>query len=238
MAKIFSGYHNKRDYFLQRFDEQLIRWTLPLIPREINSVQLTLATVALSALNILVGLIARNHYASLLWLLPILGLHHLCDTLDGALGRARKEGWVLWGYFMDKFVDFVYVGSLSAAFILILPSDAFFSLMLFVGYGGLMVASYLEFGVTKKSLIRSRHGLGPTEAKFILGLLLILASTTGPKMLSLLVEVGSITLLVYLCLTVFSIQKKLAAMDRKNKNRKTKTERLVRSPQIGRKAKV
>lgn len=236
MVSRTGNFHNQRNYWLQGLDEGFIRWAIPRLPPQINSVQLTLATLVLSALNVAVGLMAARHYQAIFLLLPILGVHHICDTLDGALGRARHEGWILWGYFMDKFVDFIYVGSLAATLILILPETAFFSLLVFLGYGGLMVASYLEFGATKTVLVRNRQGLGPTEAKVILAGLIVLAGLTGPTGLKLLIILSSLILMLFLGMTIVSVQAELAELDRKNK--RAKTRRPGRLTRTGRRAKA
>lgn len=174
----FPGYHNHRNYFLQKYDEALIDFAVPKTPEAVTSRHLTLLTLLAALFNLGVGILAAANFRLLWLLLPVLLLHHIVDTLDGALGRARREGWILWGYFMDKFVDFIYVGSLSAAFLLAQPQDALPALFIFLGYGGLMVQAYLMFGATGK-LPRNRGRLGPTEAKALLGILIVIAVLGG-----------------------------------------------------------
>src|SRR5260221_2040978 len=146
----FNGSGNVRDYYLKRFDIVLIQKLLPVIPSSITSAHVTLVTIPASIANIIIGLLAHSNF-SLIGLLAIpLIIHHICDSLDGALGRQRREGLVLWGYYMDKFVDFLYVCSLSLCFIVVAPQISFFATLLLVGYGGMMVQTFLLFGAIGK----------------------------------------------------------------------------------------
>jgi len=44
--------------------------------------------------------------------------HYITDALDGAVGRYRKEGYVLWGYYVDHCFDTIYeVGCMLALWI-------------------------------------------------------------------------------------------------------------------------
>jgi phosphatidylglycerophosphate synthase len=40
----------------------------------------------------------------------------LTDSLDGSLGKLRKQGLVKWGFYMDHLLDFLFAGSIVIAY--------------------------------------------------------------------------------------------------------------------------
>lgn len=73
---------------------------------------MTLMTIPLSIGLIVFGYLARSNF-SWLWLSSLmLFLQWFTDSFDGALGRFRDTGIPKWGFFMDHFLDFVFMSSI------------------------------------------------------------------------------------------------------------------------------
>ena len=101
-----------------------------------------------------------------MWLVSgFIALQYLSDVLDGAVGRHRDTGLVKWGFYMDHFLDFVFLASIIVGYSLALPHIApyWFAGLLVVG-GALMVNSFLSFAATNEFQI-SMLGIGPTEIR-------------------------------------------------------------------------
>ena len=65
-------------------------------------------------------------------------LQWLTDSLDGAIGRYRNVGLIRWGYYMDHFLDYIFLCSILIGYSLILPDNfkylLFFLLAIFGVY--------------------------------------------------------------------------------------------------------
>ena len=91
--------------FLAGYEQDLIRWILPRIPAEINSLHLT-AIGLFGSLLTAIALVACNW--SYLWL-PVVAvgvvLNWFGDSLDGSLARYRKEERPRFGFLVDHTCD-------------------------------------------------------------------------------------------------------------------------------------
>ncbi len=194
-------------------ENRLKAWLLPKIPLWLETWHLTLTTLLWSVLIVGFSFLARYrvhwlHAASLM-----IVMQYLTDLMDGAVGRARDTGLVKWGFYMDHFLDYIFLLSILIGYALLLP-DAFkyllFYLMAF--FGAFMVNSFLSFAATNEFKI-SYWGIGPTETR----LFFILANT----LIALLGRVALLKALPYtlglalfgLFVTVYRTQKALWAED-------------------------
>ena len=92
-------------------------------------------------------------------------MQYLSDVLDGAVGRYRDTGLIKWGFYMDHFLDFLFLSSVVVGYSLALPHiDAFWFAALWVLGGALMVNTFLSFAATNEFQI-STLGIGPTESR-------------------------------------------------------------------------
>lgn len=75
------------------------------IPSWISSRALVLATLIWCAMCVY----AAYAEVGLFWGYVIVSVahlgHYITDSLDGALGRFREEGWIRWGFVLDHFLD-------------------------------------------------------------------------------------------------------------------------------------
>ncbi|MEA1959093.1 MAG: hypothetical protein U9N44_05445, partial [Chloroflexota bacterium] len=88
-------------------------------------------------------------------------------------------GLVKWGYFMDHFLDYIFIASYVAVGYLIAPpeTEKWYAFLLVI-LGAFMVNSYLTFGVTNKFQI-SHYGIGPTEMRIVFIILNAIVIYTG-----------------------------------------------------------
>lgn len=152
---------------LHRPEQALVRWGTPRIPRFIETYHLTMMTLVWSGLNLLFGYLAKGNLQWLWMVSLMIVLQYITDVFDGAVGRARNTGLVKWGYFMDHFLDYLFIASYVAVGYLIAPPnmEAWYAFLL-VLLGAFMVNSFLTFGVTNRLQI-SHYGIGPTEMRLI-----------------------------------------------------------------------
>jgi archaetidylinositol phosphate synthase len=156
---------------LAKAERRLIDYGVPRFPRWIEGYHLTLSTILWSAGLILAGSLAR---ANLHWLWlasAMLFMQWFTDSFDGALGRYRDTGIPKWGYYMDHFLDFVFMAAALIGYALLfdgLPRTRF--LILIPIFGAFMVSSYLSFAATSEFKI-TFLGAGPTELRLALILL-------------------------------------------------------------------
>lgn len=152
---------------LGRPERRFIDWLSPKVPGWIRSHHLTLASIPISAFIIAFSFLARENDAYLWGVSAMVAMQWLTDSLDGAVGRLRKEGLVRWGYYMDHFLDYIFLSAVMAGYMILLP-DHFKYLEFFVLaiFGAFMVNSYLAVSATGRFRI-THLGLGPTEVRLV-----------------------------------------------------------------------
>ncbi len=169
---------------LGSLEKRFIAWAAPRVPQSIRSHHLTLATIPIS-----IGVVACGYLAAAderwLWGSSVLIIAQwLTDSLDGAVGRLRKEGLVSWGYYMDHFLDYVFLVAVLTSYMLLLPEQyvalQFLVLAIFAAY---MVHSFLAFGATNEFRI-VHMGVGPTEVRLVFVLVNTLLAIFGKTHLS------------------------------------------------------
>lgn len=163
----FGGNSKVGQSILGPVEQRFIRWGVSRLPAWLRSWHLTLASIPISLLIILCGYLTRRDDVWLWGVSVLIVLQWLTDSFDGALGRFRKEGLVLWGYYMDHLLDYFFLAAILTAYMLILPPHfteiQFFVLVIF---GGFMVNSYLAMATTQEFRI-AHLGVGPTEIRLI-----------------------------------------------------------------------
>ena len=148
-------------------ETRLKNWAVPRLPYHLETYHLTLMTILWSAGNVACGFLARQslHW---LWVVSLLiVLQYLTDLFDGELGRQRRTGLVKWGFYMDHFLDYVFLCSLVFVGYMISPPGLeiwYFALLCILG--AFMVNSFLSFAATNEFEI-CRYGIGPTEMRVV-----------------------------------------------------------------------
>ena len=137
----------------------------------------------------------------------MINLQYLTDLYDGVAERHRNRGLLKWGYFMDHFLDFLFLCSLSFAGYLIIPPELsgwIFALLiiLLIILSSFLVVTFLAFSCTNHFEIY-HFNLGPTEVRalvIIVNCLLILFGLEHLKItLPVVCLVLTILLIIYAC---------------------------------------
>lgn len=140
-------------------------WAVPKLPCWLETNHLTMMTLVWSVMNVLLAY-AAAHSLQWLWAVSVMiVLQYVTDLFDGELGRQRETGLIKWGFYMDHFLDFLFLCSLVFVGYKICPAGLeawYFALLVVVG--GFMVNSFLAFAATNEFQIYY-WGLGPTEMR-------------------------------------------------------------------------
>ncbi len=156
-----------------------------------------------------------------LWLVSLMiFFQYVTDLFDGAVGRYRNTGLIKWGYYMDHFLDYVFLCSILIGYALILPGEFDYRIFwILVLFGAFMVNSYLSFAATNRFRITYLK-IGPTEVRLIfiiINTLLIMFGKTYMVRALPYVFIASALGLTYV---VYRTQKEIWDIDMENKKKK------------------
>jgi phosphatidylglycerophosphate synthase len=214
---IFAGDKKAGQSLLHGPETRFKNWLIPMVPRGIETYHLTVTTVLWSLLIIVFSFFARYNI-HWLWVVSVMiFFQYVTDLLDGAIGRMRNTGLVKWGYYMDHFLDYIFLCSILIGYSLILPDQykyiLFFILALF---GAFMANSFLSFATTNEFKIAYLK-IGPTEIRLIFiivnTLLIIFGKTYLARALPFVLAGSTFGLFV----VVYRTQKILWKIDMANK---------------------
>jgi hypothetical protein len=202
---------------LAKWEKKFIDVNAPRFPKWIEGYHLTLMTIPISAGLILFGYLARGNLAWL-WLSSLmLALQWFKDSFDGALGRFRNTGIPKWGFYMDHFLDFVFMCSLFVGYSFLVDGASKTLVYLLIPvFGSFMASSFLSFGATSEFKI-TYLGAGPTEIRIGFIVLNCLIIFFGPGWISKLLIYILIIAVVFLCVVVYRTQKYIWQSDMRDK---------------------
>lgn len=212
-ATEFGGDKKVGKSILSGLENTLKYWIVPKIPQAIETYHLTMATLLWSAVNGISAFFVRDNL-SLLWVVSLMIiLQYLTDLLDGELGRKRDTGLVKWGFYMDHFLDFIFLSSLVfVGYMIAPPGLEAWSFALFVILAAFMVNSFLSFGATNEFEIY-HYGIGPTETRVVFILINIFIIHYGTAHFPILLPMVVMACLGGLIVNTYQIQKKLWVHD-------------------------
>ena len=209
---------------LAKYERKFIDKNVSKFPGWIEGYHLTLMTIPFSAGLIIFGYLAKNNF-TWLWLSSLmLFLQWFTDSFDGALGRFRDTGIPKWGFFMDHFLDFVFMSSMFIGYSFLVEglSEKIVYLLIPV-FGCFMVSSYLAFGATNEFKITYLWA-GPTEIRiwFIVLNCLIIKFGTGfiEKVLIYILLLS----VAFLCIVIYRTQKYIWNIDMEDKGRNSQVK--------------
>ncbi|OVE77035.1 hypothetical protein BVX98_03835 [bacterium F11] len=167
-TKTFGGAQKVGESILSKPEKALRGFLVPLVPGWLQTYHLTMMTLVWSGLNVWFFWLAKSDL-NWIWMVSIMVvLQYITDLLDGAVGRERNTGLIKWGFYMDHFLDYVFLYSITLGYYLIAPPG--FELQFFILLGLLscfMINSFLSFGATNEFQIHF-VGIGPTEFRILL----------------------------------------------------------------------
>ncbi len=209
----FEGDKKKLVHLLVPFEKRLIDALLPHVPKQMTTVHLTLMTVVWS-----IGIIFAGYMTNMdirwLWLFSgFVFLQYVTDMLDGAVGRMRKTGLIKWGFYMDHFLDYVFLSAIIIGYSFMLPpSYALLTILCLALSTGFMVHTLMDFAITNDFKISFSY-FGVSEARCVLIILntILIFTGRGPFVAAFPFMVPA--LFIALCITVFRSQKIYAHLD-------------------------
>ena len=99
--------------------------------------------------------------------------------LDGEVGRSRNSGLIKWGFYMDHFLDYIFLCAIIIGYSFLLPSTYFFLTLLCLTFtAGFMVHAFMDFAITNNFKI-SCNQFGVSEMRWVLILFNILLMILG-----------------------------------------------------------
>lgn len=215
----FAGDKKKGQSILVPLEKRLVNYWTPKIPLWITSDGLTYTTILWSIGIIIFSWLALYNIAWLWVVSFLIALQWLTDSFDGAIGRYRNSGLVRWGYYMDHFLDYIFLCSILIGYSLLLPDNykylQFFILALF---GAFMVNSFLRFAATNEFQI-SYFGIGPTEMRLIFIFVNTMLILFGKTHLAFVLPYLLAFAIIGLITVVYRTQKYIWAMDMQTKKR-------------------
>ncbi len=166
MTEAFAGDKKKGQSLLGPVERRAIDWMIPRVPKPIMSHHLTALTAVWSSLIVLFGWLATKNLQWLHAVSVMVFLQWLTDSLDGSLGKFRKQGLVKWGFFADHILDLIFAGSVVIAYSFLVDARwlQFLFLILLLVTCATMATSFLSFAATNQFQI-AYYGLGPTEIR-------------------------------------------------------------------------
>ncbi len=214
----FKGDQKHGDSLLSRKERKLLDPLVTKIPIWIKSYHLTLSSLLWSFLIILFSYFAKQNI-NWMWLVSfVILLQYLTDYFDGTVGRYRKEGLIKWGYYMDHFLDYIFLSSiLGGYFILVDGVYKYYVFSMLVILVGFMINSFLYFSVSEKFNIYY-FKLGPTEERIILIIVNSLIVFYGKSILEHGLPYMLGALMIMLIYIVYNTQKEIWLIDLEKKN--------------------
>ncbi len=210
---VFSGPERR---FVNRF--------VGAVPSWLETYHLTMLTLVWSVLIPWFGWLARSDIRWL-WMVSVLIVcQYVTDLFDGAVGRSRNTGLVRWGFFMDHFLDYVFLCALIVTYYVVAPDGHAAWFMLLLGLTGAhMVHSFLSFAATNEFRI-AFHGIGPTETRLAFIVVNAFIIFTWPRFYEFTLPALTVIVLVALVYVVFATQRRLWQIDMQAKASASRTD--------------
>lgn len=211
----FLGAIEKRTSVLGNLEKKFVDKYTPYVPKFLETYHLTLLTIPFSLLIILFGYFAQF---DLIWLWGIslmIVLQYITDLFDGAVGRYRNTGLVRWGYYMDHFLDYIFLCSILIAYAFILPDNLKYILFFILAiFGAFMVNSYLIYGAINR-FPADFFRISPTEIRLIMIIFNAVWFFVGNSYLFYSAWIIFILSLLSLIFVVYKTHKEIWAFDMK-----------------------
>jgi len=214
----FQGDKKEGTWLLATAEVKLKNWLVPKVPLWLETYHLTLTTLLWCALIIASSFLAR-YRIHFLWVVSfsIFG-QYITDLLDGEIGRRRNTGLIKWGYYMDHFLDYLFLCSILIGYgLMVADYNKYMLFYILALFGAFMVNSFLSFAATGQFRI-SYMGVGPTEIRLVFiivnTLIIFLADKIEIPLVLPYVLAGAA---FFLFVTVYQTQKMLWKIDMENK---------------------
>ncbi len=212
----FAGDKKHGASFLNKYEKIIIEKYVTRVPKSLETYHLTLFTILWSLLIIIFSYMAKEDIRWL-WLVSLMIIfQYITDLFDGAVGRYRNTGLIKWGYYMDHFLDYIFLASILIGYSFIINDDYKFLFFILAIFAGFMVNSYLSFAVTNQFKITYLK-IGPTEVRIMFIIINTLLINFGKTYIGAALPYLLIFSFLGLCVVVYRTQKYLWKLDIENK---------------------
>ncbi len=220
----FGGNKKVGTSLLHFAEQQFIKWAVPKVPKWIHSYHLTLATIPISLAIIGFSYVATINIHWFWAVSALIALQWLTDSLDGAIGRSRKEGLIKWGYYMDHFLDYMFLCAVVIGYSVLLPDQfKYLHFFIFALFGAFMVNSYLSFAATNEFRVAYLK-IGPTEVRILFIIINTLIILFGKTYLAFSIPYAIAFTILGLFIVVYRTHKYLWKIDMAYKHEKESKE--------------
>ena len=147
----------------------------------------------------------------------MLFLQWFTDSFDGALGRLRDTGIPKWGFYMDHFLDYLFMSSVFIGWSFFFEGlNNLYVWFMVMAMGSLMVNTFLYFGATGKFKI-TFVGTGPTELRLAFIIINVVFIIFGTDFLEDVLLYIMLAYVIGVCVVVFQTQRKIWVLDMQDK---------------------
>jgi phosphatidylglycerophosphate synthase len=211
--KTFGGAGKVGESMFSPWERRFVARYVTKVPRWLETYHLTMLTVVWCLGILFFGWMAQRNI-HWLWMVSVMIVgQYLTDLFDGAVGRHRNTGLIKWGFFMDHFLDFMFLCSLITAYHTVAPKGMDVWFMLLLGLTGAHMAhSFLAFGATNEFQI-AYHGVGPTEMRLAFIGINAFTIFTWPNLYEYTLPALTVAVLLALIFVVYRTQKRLWDID-------------------------
>jgi phosphatidylglycerophosphate synthase len=204
-----------------KMDIVLLEVLIPKIPLWLETNHFTLLSLPLALANIGIGFLVQSNILYALLFILTISFNHTFDLLDGAIGRHRNTGFILWGFYMDKIVDFWFLASLCVGLAIAFSGLHLLIFCLFIVFSSMFFHAALFFGATG-TYQKNYQYLGFTELKFTAIGIAIIAAFGGEEVLKIVLTVLLLCGAGALASIVYKSQKLIWIIDQQNKQKLSK----------------
>lgn len=173
LSTISKGRH--RTNLLKNYEQRLIAFLVPRIPKNITSN--TLTTIGfLGSLITFSSFVLATYVSVYMLFFGVLGfaINWFGDSLDGRIAYYRHTPRKWYGFSLDITVDWITTILIGLGFIVYVKNEAdLLGFFFVVMYGWEMLTTLLRYKILDKYAIDSGI-LGPTEVRIILSLIMVL----------------------------------------------------------------
>jgi len=170
-------------HFLLPYEKKFLKAALPWVPSGVSTAHLTLMTIFWSLGIGIAGYLSRGDIRWLWVFNACVLMQYITDMLDGEVGRARNTGLIKWGFYMDHFLDYIFLCAIVIGYSFLLPSSYFLLALLGLSFtAGFMVHTFMDFAITNNFKI-SCNQFGVSEMRLVLVLFNILIMFFGRGLL-------------------------------------------------------
>ena len=215
----FPGASKSNTSFLTPFERRLAVRVLPRIPSWLETYHLTMLTLVWSGFILYFSYLAASDIRWLWGVSAMVFLQYVTDHYDGKIGKYRGTGLVRWGYYMDHFLDYLFLCSIIIGYAFILPERSRYQILIMLAlFAGYEMSTFLAFAATNRFKI-SYLKFGPTEFRLALIVINALLVQYGTRTMINGLKYVNIGAAIGLALVVYRTHKLIWALDMNQKNR-------------------